>query len=243
MTFDFHLPILSLARLSAFLPFIQPHNPTKSKPKHNTTKMTFLHRHRDSMTDAHFDATADALNGLTDEASVHNENPKNTLHRPADQPKSHSLLKKIFPYDNLEQMEAAFHLGNYVKDRTTGQKSWEPMSIYVRVGMHALYYGSEQEKALHWKKTLTLLETQSKKMGKQYDDPASVEHIQPFIESFELQNTLDEMVQPDPTKYKTFNDFFAREIREDARPIAEPDNVSLPPSCLSAYLCGAAILT
>ena len=31
-------------------------------------------------------------------------------------------------------------------------------------------------------------------------------------------------VQPDPTKYNTFNEFFAREIKESARPIAEPDN-------------------
>ena len=43
-------------------------------------------------------------------------------------------------------------MGNYVIDRQTGQKSFESMSIYVRVGMHLLYYGTEQEKALHWKR-------------------------------------------------------------------------------------------
>ncbi|GAB7350304.1 hypothetical protein MBLNU459_g0939t1 [Dothideomycetes sp. NU459] len=201
--------------------------------------MTFLHRHHGSMSDEHFDATATALDGLTDQASVHNENPKNTIHMPSDAKKSHALLKSIFPYESLEQMEHAFHMGNYVKDRATGEKTWEPMSIYVRVGMHALYYGSEQEKALHWKKTLALLEGQSKKMGAQYDAPESVAHIKPFIESFELQDTLSEMVQPDPTKYRTFNEFFAREIREDARPIAESGNdlvVSSPADCrLTAF--------
>jgi phosphatidylserine decarboxylase len=35
---------------------------------------------------------------------------------------------------------------------------------------------------------------------------------------------MQEMVEPDPTKYKTFNDFFARQIKESARPIAEPEN-------------------
>jgi len=59
--------------------------------------------------------------------------------------------------------------------------------------MHLLYYGSEQEKALHWKRTQDLLRAQSVKMGKQYDDPESINHIQPFIESFHLEPTLSEL--------------------------------------------------
>ena len=90
--------------------------------------------------------------------------------------------------------------------------------------MHLLYYGSEQEKALHWQKTLELLKDQSEKMGREYDSPESKAHIQPFIESFELQDTLIEMVKPDPSTYATFNEFFAREIKESARPIDEPGN-------------------
>lgn len=175
--------------------------------------------------DAHWDATAAALDQITDQAAGP-EDPKNTLHSPSNHEKSHKWLKRIFPYDSLEAMESAWHMGNYVIDRKTGQKSFEPMSIYVRVGMHALYYGSEQEKALHWKRTVKLLEEQSKKMGKQYDDPASVDHIVPFIESFDLQESMSEMKEPNPAKYKNFNDFFSREIREDARPIDEPGNVS-----------------
>lgn len=31
-------------------------------------------------------------------------------------------------------------------------------------------------------------------------------------------------MQPDPKKYNTFNEFFAREIKESARPIADPDD-------------------
>lgn len=120
-----------------------------------------------------------------------------------------------------------------------GQKSFEPMSIYVRAGMHLLYYGSEQEKALHWKRTRALLKAQSEKMGAQYDSPASRAHIQPFIESFGLQESLKDMVQPDPTKYATFNEFFAREIKESARPIDEPGDervVSSPADCrLTAF--------
>ncbi|KXS96018.1 hypothetical protein AC578_3902 [Pseudocercospora eumusae] len=108
------------------------------------------------------------------------------------------------------------------------------MSIYVRLGMHLLYYGSQQEKALHWKRTQAMLKNQSVKMGRQYDAPESVRHILPFIESFKLQNTLSQLKEPDPRKYSTFNEFFARELKPDARPIDEPDNdrvVSSPADC------------
>jgi phosphatidylserine decarboxylase len=108
------------------------------------------------------------------------------------------------------------------------------MSIYVRLGMHLLYFGSEQEKVLHWQKTLGLLKAQSEKMGKEYDDPKSRDHIQPFIDSFKLQDTLQQLKKPDPADYVNFNEFFAREIKEDARPIAEPENdrvVSSPADC------------
>ena len=176
--------------------------------------------------DAQFDATSSALNHLTDEAGDHSKDPKKTLHVPSSHEHAHALLRRIFPYNSLEEAETAWHMGNYIIDRKTHEKTFEPMSIYVRVGMHALYYGSEQEKALHWKKTIRLLEEQSVKMGKQYDDPESVDHIVPFIESFELQQSMSDMKEPDASKYKNFNEFFAREIKPEARPITEPDNVS-----------------
>jgi phosphatidylserine decarboxylase len=47
------------------------------------------------------------------------------------------------------------------------------------------------------------------------------------------------MVEPDPNAYPTFNAFFAREIKESARPIAEPENdlvTSSPADCrLTAF--------
>jgi len=105
--------------------------------------------------------------------------------------------------------------------------------------MHLLYYGSEQEKALHWKRTIELLKDQSEKMGREYDAPESKAHIQPFIQSFDLQNTLVEMVKPDPSTYATFNEFFAREIKGSARPIDGPGNdfvSSSPADCrLTAF--------
>lgn len=113
------------------------------------------------------------------------------------------------------------------------------MSVYVRLGMHFLYYGSEQEKLLHYKKVLKLLQEQSEKMGKQYDVPESKNHIVPFIKSFQLEESMKEMVKPDPDDYETFNEFFAREIKEEARPVDEPEDelvTSSPADCrLTAF--------
>ncbi|SMQ54786.1 unnamed protein product [Zymoseptoria tritici ST99CH_3D7] len=183
----------------------------------------------------HLDAAEQALNQVTDNAApTRHADSATQLHAPSSDHQSHTWMRSLFPYGSIEEFENAWHLGNYVLERGTGKKSFEEMSIYVRLGMHLLYYGSEQEKALHWKRTQTMLRDQSVKMGKQYDAPESKEHIQPFIDSFHLQGGLSELKEPDPTKYKTFNEFFAREIKESARPIAEPDNdrvVSSPADC------------
>lgn len=192
------------------------------------------------LSETSFHATASALNTITETTlGNHGADPKSTLHRPADHEHAHSFLKKLLPAHTLTSLENKFHMGNYVIDRQTGEKHWEAMSIYVRLGMHLLYYGSEQEKALHWKKTIALLKEQSEKMGKEYDLPESKGHIKPFIESFKLQDSMVEMVKPDPDSYSCFNEFFAREIREDARPVAEPGNenvTSSPADCrLTAF--------
>lgn len=189
-------------------------------------------------TNVHFDATELLLKDITAKSERHGD-PQEHINKPSNEPKSNSWFRAVFPYNSLEDFENQWHLGNYVTDRQTGNKSFEPMSIYVRVGMHLLYYGSQQENILHWKRTQALLREQSLKMGRQYDSAASRAHIKPFIQSFELESTLKELVEPDPTKYATFNDFFARQIKASARPTAEPSNerrVSSAADCrLTAY--------
>ncbi|TKA65532.1 hypothetical protein B0A55_10779 [Friedmanniomyces simplex] len=187
----------------------------------------------------HLDAAATTLDHLTSKANEPDGHTKEHLHAAANSNKAHSLFRSVFPYDSLQEFENEWHMGNYIIDRKTGAKSFEPMSIYVRLGMHLLYYGSEQEKALQWRRTQSLLKEQSLKMGKQYDSPDSRDHIKPFIDSFHLAPSMEEMLQPDWTKYATFNDFFARQIREDARPQAEaadPRVVGSPADCrLTAF--------
>lgn len=172
--------------------------------------------------------TNDALDSVTSAANEHHTSPKDHLHTPAESAKPGGWLSRYLPsWQQIENMEQSYHLGNWVRDRQTDEKTWEAMSIYVRLGMHLLYYGTYQEELLQTTVVENMLKVQSEKMGKQYDDPASIAHIEPFIQSFGLQASLNELVQPDPTKYKTFNEFFAREIREDARPTADPSNASI----------------
>ena len=71
-------------------------------------------------------------------------------------------------------------------------------------------------------------------MGKQYDSPESRAHIKPFLDSFQLWDSMKEMVKPNPEDYANFNEFFSREIRPEARPVAEPNNnlvTSSPADC------------
>lgn len=202
-----------------------------------TPKQTDYEPH--PLTESGYQASAGALQELTRRAENHNQPPTSHIHGSSTTSESHSWLSTWLPTTTITAVENKFHLGNYVLDRETGEKTWEAMSIYVRVGMHLLYYGSEQEKTLHWKRTLDLLKSQSEKMGKEYDSPESKQHIVPFIQSFNLEDSLVEMVEPNPDAYPNFNAFFGREIKESARPIAEPDNdlvTSSPADCrLTAF--------
>ena len=82
----------------------------------------------------HLDKTEQALSEVTSKAGAQPEiNPKESLHAPANQQSSHTWLRSLLPYKSLEDLENAWHMGNYVIDRKTGKKSFEEMSIYVRV--------------------------------------------------------------------------------------------------------------
>ena len=54
-------------------------------------------------------------------------------HNGAKHENSHAWLRSLFPYNSLQEFEQAWHMGNYVLDRKTGEKTFEEMSIYVRV--------------------------------------------------------------------------------------------------------------
>ena len=71
------------------------------------------------------------------------------------------------------------------------------------------------------------------KQGKKYDDPASKSQIVPFIEFHKLD--LSEVLLP-IEEFKSFNEFFYRALKPDARPCSAPDNpriVVSPADCRS----------
>jgi len=96
----------------------------------------------------HFEATEQVLNDLTDKAKDHDDSPHKHLHIPANHEEAHSRFRALFPYKSLDEFENSWHLGNYVIDRETNEKFFEPMSIYVRAGMHLLYYGKSLRQRL-----------------------------------------------------------------------------------------------
>ncbi|KAK4693998.1 phosphatidylserine decarboxylase, partial [Phenoliferia sp. Uapishka_3] len=137
------------------------------------------------------------------------------------------------------------HLGNYVAANRgpNPNKIFESMPIYVRIGwghswigddfvpeadfvngnsMHLLY--SEWDHSLLGTKRIQqLLKDQSIAQGKAFDSEAGAqEHIKAFIATYNIDTS--QLLKPNPQDYKTFNQFFYRELRPDARPIDAPED-------------------
>ncbi|KAL5528152.1 hypothetical protein ACEPAF_7288 [Sanghuangporus sanghuang] len=142
----------------------------------------------------------------------------------APSPKRHEWLEKLIP--GIEKVTVKYHAGNYVALRDPSQppggvKIFESMPIYARIGMHLLFYGKEQVRLLEGGKLENRLHEQSIKQGKIYDSPESVESIPSFIKTYGID--LSELLEPDITRYKTFNEFFYRKLKPGARPVQDPD--------------------
>jgi len=67
-----------------------------------------------------------------------------------------------------------------------------------------------------------LLQEQSVKEGKIYDSPESAANIPSFVKTYSLD--VNELLQPDITKYSCFNEFFSRKLKPNARPVQNLNN-------------------
>lgn len=105
-----------------------------------------------------------------------------------------------------------------VQDRSTGIILEEKMSVTVRLGIRLLYKGLDRAKR---KRIRTLLRRLSVKQGAKFDDPALKRDIELFIRFHKLD--LSECQVSDFREFKTFNDFFYRKLKPDARPVESPD--------------------
>ncbi|KAF2705889.1 hypothetical protein K504DRAFT_413857 [Pleomassaria siparia CBS 279.74] len=107
-----------------------------------------------------------------------------------------------------------------VQDRITGQINEERMSVYVRLGIRLLYKGLKSSN-MEKKRIRKLLRSLSFKQGKKYDDPASAAEIDGFIAFHQLN--MAEVLLP-TSQFKSFNEFFYRALKPDARPCSAPDD-------------------
>ncbi|KAG5957728.1 hypothetical protein E4U58_005698 [Claviceps cyperi] len=106
-----------------------------------------------------------------------------------------------------------------VQDRLTGQINEEKMSVYVRLGIRLLYKGLKS-RDMENKRIRKLLKNLSIKQGKKFDDPASKDEIEKFIEFHGLD--MSEVLLP-IEQFKNFNEFFYRALKPDSRPCSGPD--------------------
>ncbi|KAG6827662.1 hypothetical protein H0H92_010858 [Tricholoma furcatifolium] len=180
-----------------------------------------------NLPDASPDHAASALTALVDHSSE-NANVGHGIHAPMHALLNVPWIHKMIP--GIEKVAAEYHVGNYVIVRATGETIFESMPIYARVGMHLLFYGYGRAKVLHTQTIEHLLQEQSVKEGRIYDNPESVKSIPSFVETYHL-NTA-ELLEPDLNTYKCFNEFFYRKLKPDARPVS-----TLPDALVSAADC------
>ncbi|GAA5932137.1 uncharacterized protein JCM15063_001131 [Sporobolomyces koalae] len=107
-----------------------------------------------------------------------------------------------------------------VQDRHTGALLEEKIAVYVRLGIRLMYRGMGTS-ATESARVRRLLDSLTKKQGLKYDSPASKRDIAPFIAFHNLN--LDEILDPLPS-YQTFNQFFYRKLKPEARPLDDPDD-------------------
>lgn len=104
-----------------------------------------------------------------------------------------------------------------VQDRETGLVLEEKISAFVKLGIRLLYKSVKSDNSSEKiKKMLRLL---SIKQGLRYDSVDSASKISGFVKFHGLQSTLDECLNPDLSSYHTFNDFFSRKLKPNARPV------------------------
>ncbi|KAJ3745744.1 phosphatidylserine decarboxylase-domain-containing protein [Lentinula detonsa] len=139
-------------------------------------------------------------------------------------------IHKMIP--GIEKLAANYHIGNFVVVRESGEKIFESMPIYARIGMHLLFYGSARETVLNYRSVEHLLQEQSIKQGTIYNNPESAKSIPSFVQTYSLDIT--ELLEPDLTKYGCFNEFFFRKLKPDARPV---ENLENPKGICSAADC------
>ncbi|KAG1369972.1 phosphatidylserine decarboxylase proenzyme 2 [Cocos nucifera] len=125
----------------------------------------------------------------------------------------------------LKSGSSASHI--LVFDRRTKRLVEETIDRKIILSMRAIYQ-SKAGLTLIDKGTRDILRSISEKQGRWMNSPESAKDIPKFIKSFEDQVKMDEIKHP-IDYFKTFNEFFIRELKPGARPITymERDDIAI----------------
>jgi len=121
-----------------------------------------------------------------------------------------------------------------VVDRRTNRITYEQMPSYHKYGMRLLFSGPIQRELLHKNAIKSFFARETIRLGKAFDEPKSRAHIPAFVKMYQIN--LNELLYPDISVYKTFNEFFYRKLKPDAREIANPDDSNVVVSAADCRL-------
>ena len=149
----------------------------------------------------------------------------------------HSLSDYLsLAVSKVRDAAALYRWGNYVIDRSTGQRSFETMPLYVRLGMHMLYVGGFETAFLEsasFAQRAFIRESVS--MGAYFSTPDSRCKISGFVEEFNIDVT--QLAEPNLDAYASFNAFFSRALKPDARPTSGDVDDTRLLSCAADSRC------
>ncbi|KAI8342591.1 phosphatidylserine decarboxylase-domain-containing protein [Chlamydoabsidia padenii] len=106
-----------------------------------------------------------------------------------------------------------------VQDRKSGQLIEERMSVYIRLGMRLVYKGMKT--GIQSKTAKRVLTNMTVRQGRRFDSTQSARDIPSFIKFHRLDMT--QVLEP-VEHFKTFNQFFYRKLKPDARPCECPND-------------------
>ncbi|KAG0216281.1 hypothetical protein BGX28_004647 [Mortierella sp. GBA30] len=142
-----------------------------------------------------------------------------------------SWYPHVHPTTWVHKVFSTHHYGNYVvSDRKTSATVWEDMPVYARIGMHLLFACSFDHRVLETHRLQHLFSEESLKQGQHFDAPESVAQIPHFIKTYRLD--VSELLEPSIQNYGSFNEFFYRKLRPDARSVDQsPDAITSAADC------------
>ena len=149
-------------------------------------------------------------------------------HETVKQNLEYDLPKQLFQYEDQQGVKYAFK----VLDRRTNRLIYEQMPSYHKYGMRLLFSGPVQREILHTRAITSFFKRETVRLGQAFNDPKSRKHIPSFVKMYQIN--LQELLLPNVSDYHTFNEFFFRKLKPDARPIADRND---PDTIVSAADC------